>query len=220
MTSANTSFPRLLTEIDELTRLDHTFLTSDDRCFFLGEYTARGGFSHSATNNLIHNLKKPMDRRGTSQWRWKERAIGEAAAALNFAFGNATLAGITFVPIPPSKARTDPMYDDRMVQVLRGIRPGLDVRELMVQHASRAAVHETEKRARPDEMVGQYQVVEALAAPVPSMIAICDDMVTTGCQYRAMRTVLGQRFPEAEFFGLFLARRVPQAIEFMPVIDE
>jgi predicted amidophosphoribosyltransferase len=186
----------------------------------MGEYTARAGFSHSATNNLIHNLKKPMDRRGTPQWRWKEYAIREAAAALNFAFGDATLAGITFVPVPPSKVRSDPMYDDRMVQVLGRVRPGLDVRELVVQRGSRAAAHETDRRARPEEMVAQYQVVEALATPAPAMIGICDDMVTTGCQYRAMRTVLAQRFPQAEFFGLFLARRVPQAIEFGPVIDD
>jgi hypothetical protein len=76
MTSANSSFPRRLTKIDELTRPDHSFLDGEDSCYFLGEYSARQGFAHSATNNLIMNLKKPMDRRGTSQWQWKERAIG------------------------------------------------------------------------------------------------------------------------------------------------
>src|SRR4051812_23832349 len=104
MTSASSSFPRLLTEIDELTRPDHSFLTGADRCFFLGEYTARTGFSHSATNDLILNFKKKMDKRGTNQWVWKERAINSAAEALRHAFGGATLQGITFVPVPPSKA--------------------------------------------------------------------------------------------------------------------
>ena len=40
-------FPDRFTEIDELTRPDHSWLTDDDRCYFLGEYTARQGYSYS-----------------------------------------------------------------------------------------------------------------------------------------------------------------------------
>ena len=116
MTSAGSSFPRRLTEIDELTRSDHSFLGPSDRCFFLGDYTARKGWSHSDTNQLILNLKIPIDLRGTNRWYWKGRAIIDAAAALNQAL-NGPLAGNTFVQIPPSACRTDPAYDDRMVQV-------------------------------------------------------------------------------------------------------
>lgn len=218
MTSASTSFPRLLTEIDELTRPDHSFLTNDVRCFFMGEYTARAGFSHSATNNLIQNFKKPMDRRGTNQWRWKEKAIQDASVALNAAFGSASLGGVTFVPIPPSKAKSDPMYDDRMLRMLQGVRQGLDIRELVVQRASRAAAHDTEARPRPEEMAALYSIDETLCDPTPATILICDDMLTTGCQFMAMRAVLSARFPAAEIFGVFLARRAPQAVEFDPIV--
>lgn len=214
MTSASTSFPRLLTEIDELTRPDHSFLTNEVRCFFMGEYTARAGFSHSPTNNLIQNFKKPMDRRGTAQWRWKDKAVQDASAALNAAFGNASLAGMTFVPIPPSKVKADPMYDDRMVRMLHGVRHGLDIRELVVQRANRAAAHDTEDRPRPETMAAQYMIDETLTAPAPATILVCDDMLTTGCQFMAMRSVLSARFPQAQIFGVFLARRAPQAIEF------
>jgi len=214
MTSANSSFPRLLTEIDALTRPDHTFLTEADRCFFLGDYTARQGFSHSATNNLILNFKKKMDKRGTGQWVWKERAIQEAARALRHAFGGATLEGITFVPAPPSKATADPMYDDRMVRMLRMMGPQLDVRELVLQAQSTPSAHESDDRLRPDELAELYAIDETVSAPAPTSIAICDDVLTTGCHYRAMHAVLSARFPAAQFFGLFLARRVPQPIEF------
>ena len=60
MTSAST-FPQRLTKIDDLARPDHFYLTADDECYFLGEYTARKGFAFSPTNQLILNFKKSMD---------------------------------------------------------------------------------------------------------------------------------------------------------------
>ena len=74
-------FPSNLTEVDPLTRPDHSYLTGDDECFFLREYTARKGFAHSDTNNLVINLKKPMDRKGRTEWRYKGIAIRNAARA-------------------------------------------------------------------------------------------------------------------------------------------
>lgn len=217
MTSVTSSFPRLLTEIDQLTRPDHSFLDVSDRCFFLGEYSARQGFAHSATNSLILNFKKPMDRRGSNQWIWKERAISEAAGALRHAFGNADLNGITFVPVPPSKAKTDPLYDDRLIRMLTTmgkLGAPIDLREMVLQPQSMPAAHERDDRLRPAELAVSYAVDETKAAPVPTAIAICDDVLTTGCHYRAMQEVLADRFPAATFFGLFLARRVPQSLDF------
>ena len=40
MTSGST-FPNRLTEVDDLTRPDRSYLTEDDHCYFIGEYTAR-----------------------------------------------------------------------------------------------------------------------------------------------------------------------------------
>jgi hypothetical protein len=51
-------------------------------CYFLWEYTAGGGFAHSATNSLILNLKKSMDRRGRPEWPYKEQAIAMAGNGL------------------------------------------------------------------------------------------------------------------------------------------
>ena len=58
------TFPHRLTRIDALARPDHGYLTEDDHCYFIGEYTARKGFAYSASNNLLLNFKKGMDRRG------------------------------------------------------------------------------------------------------------------------------------------------------------
>jgi hypothetical protein len=59
-----------------------------------------------------------VNKRGTAQWKYKERAIGEAAAAFLTALTGDLLNALTLVPIPPSKAKTDPLYDDRLVQML------------------------------------------------------------------------------------------------------
>jgi hypothetical protein len=53
----------MLTKIDDLTFPDHYRLDSTDECYFVGEYTARAGYSYSATNDLVHNLKKGMERK-------------------------------------------------------------------------------------------------------------------------------------------------------------
>ena len=87
MTSGAT-FPQRLTKVDELIRPDHSYLTADDTCYFLGEYSARKGYAFSPTNQLVLNFKKPVDRRGRPEWVHKERAIAAAAAAFRVAQGS------------------------------------------------------------------------------------------------------------------------------------
>jgi hypothetical protein len=210
MTSAGTYLPRRFTQIDDLTRPDHSYLTAEDVCYFLGEYTARKGYAFSKTNDLILNFKKPMSKRGTSQWSYKAWAIDYAAKALRAALDDRDLDAITFVPIPPSKAKDDPLYDDRVLQMLRAVRPQppLDIRELLVQDRSTAAAHESETRPTPRELEDLYQIDRRLLAPTKE-IAIVDDVLTTGLHFRAMKTHLQRVFPDVKIMGLFLARRAP-----------
>ena len=120
MATSKGSFPRRATAVDKLTRPDHYYLAEDDQCAFIGEYTARAGYQHSETNQLILNLKKGMDRRGRPEWRYKEAAIKEVERALEAVLSDWALNDCTFVPMPPSKTRDDPAYDDRMVQAIQG----------------------------------------------------------------------------------------------------
>ena len=208
-------FPQVLTRIDELMLPDHVYLDEEDTCFFLGEYTARRGYAFSATNQLIFNFKKDMSRRVyPAEWRYKDLAIQEAAAAFRNAINPGFLDQVTFVPIPPSKARNDPEYDDRVTRMLHQIRsnPPIDVRELVVQTVSTDPVHDSEDRLSPDQIVAIYGIDEALTTPdVRSGIMIVDDVLTTGSHFRAARTMLSERFPSAHIAGMFIARRVPEA---------
>ena len=215
-TSGDTSFPSRLTKIDELTRGNHHHLDAGDECLFFGDYTARKDWSYSATNKLILNFKKPVSRRGKPEWRYKAQAVSAVANAFSTNIGKA-FGAITLVPVPPSKLKTDPEYDDRMMDMLRALRaPGgmvPDVRELVVQTIPMPAAHETANRPPPGEWEKVYAVDEILAKPDPQWIGIIDDLLVTGCRFRAMSSVLRRRFPTARITGLFIARRVPEAID-------
>ncbi len=214
MTSDST-FPQRLTKVDDLARPDHYYLTATDDCYFLGEYTARKGYAFSTTNQLILNFKKPVSARNTPQWKYKERAIGEAAAAFRTALTGDLLNALTLVPVPPSKAKADPLYDDRLLRMLNAIRPkpAPDIRELIVQRANMAAAHEQAIRPKPDEIAANYTLDPALRTPPPQAIGLFDDVLTSGAHFRAASGVLQQAYPGVRIIGLFIARRVPEAID-------
>ena len=215
-TSGDTSFPSRLTKIDELTRGDHTFLEAGDECLFFGDYSARKGFAHSATNGVIANFKRPVKYRGTPSWKYKVREINAVAQAFSANIGSA-FGSLTLVPVPPSKLKTDPEYDDRMMDMLRALRApaGItpDVRELVVQTKPMPAAHDSANRPPPAEWEKVYAIDEGLAQKTPTWIGIIDDLLVTGCRFRAMSNILRRRFPEARITGLFIARRVPEAID-------
>ena len=205
-------FPDNLTEIDELTRPHHVYLTTDDECLFLGEYTARRGYAHSVTNQLLINLKKPMDRRRLPEWPYKGNAIRRAARAFRNAINEEELRKATFVPVPPSKAKNDPMHDDRMVKMIRAMDQTnpVDCRELVVQAESMAAAHESDIRPGPDELCARYSVDQSLIEPQPTFIIVVDDLITTGAHFTAAKRVLRGVFPAVSVVGYFVARRVPE----------
>ena len=209
MVTSKRNFPRHATLVDELTRRDHYYLDETDNCVFIGEYTARAGYQHSQTNQLILNLKKGVDRRGLREWRYKELAITRAARTFEAVLTNEALDEWTFVPIPPSKARSDPAYDDRMSRVVQTIRPSrpVDARELIVQTETMDAAHDRDDRPGPREIAALYRIDETLTAPKPTALVVVDDVLTTGAHFKAAQSVLQTQFPGVPVYGLFVARR-------------
>lgn len=205
--------PTRLTKIDELTRPDHTFVEPEDECYYLGDYTARRGFAFSDMNNLINNLRKPMDRRGRPEWRHKESAILTSGRMLREALSEDWLVAATLVPIPSSKTRDDAEYDDRLPQILQEIARGrqLDIREVVVMTRNVPQSHLAEARVSIPELIESMSVDEASAQPEPRSIGIFDDVLTTGRHFKAVQTVLHERFPNVPIVGVFVARRVPDA---------
>jgi len=201
-------------KIDALTLPDHSYLDGSDICYYAGDYTAGENHAFSQTNQLIFNFKKSVDKRGTSQWQYKERAIIESASILRSAINPQSY--ITLVPVPPSKTIDDPMYDDRVQRMASLMCNGnnLEVRELVTQRVSTEPAHLSTSRPAPHNLISNYVIDESLTEPAPTTIIILDDVLTTGCHFKAMKAVLSRRFPDVTIYGLFIARRVPKAVDF------
>jgi hypothetical protein len=196
--------------IDDLLRPLYPHLTAADQCYFLREYTAGRGYAGSETNHLILNLKKPPDRRGRPEWHYKERAIEQVAREFRASVNLSALRRVTLVPMPPSKAKSDPLYDDRMLEVLRAVdvEGQLDIRELLRCAASMPAAHVTAARPTVAQLIANFVVDDTLTNPTPTSIALIDDVLTTGAHFVAAKTLLTARFPGVPIRGLFVARRV------------
>jgi len=200
-----------LTQIDALTRAQHHYLRREDEVFYFVEYTARQGYTYGPGNQLITNFKCEVNQRETPRWAFKVDAINLVGQGIAECMNPRALQGTTFVPVPPSKTHDDPAYDDRCVEALRAASRfaghAIDVRELVVQVESTPASHESEARLHAEELIANYRIDDALAAPPPRDIVVFDDVLTTGSHFKAMQHVLKERFPDIAVRGLFIARR-------------
>ena len=86
-------------------------------------------------------------------------------------------------------------------------KPPLNVRELIVQMVSTEPVHANDVRLKPEEIEELYQVDEASLGSMQELIAIVDDVLTTGAHFRAAKSILSNPFPKTPVVGLFIARR-------------
>lgn len=197
-------------KIDGQNRSDHYNLTADDECFFLYEYTSGRNYSFSETNRLISNLKKRPSLAGTAQYQYKTMAVQFCGQVFGEAMSPDWLAVGTLVPVPPSKAHSDPEYDDRILKICGAIPTAhpIDIRDLVVQTRSLPADHESSTRRSIENLLEVYRIDETKAALPPQSIAVVDDVLTNGTHFRAMKTILKSRFPNVPVVGLFIARRV------------
>jgi hypothetical protein len=201
-----------LQQIDETNRHDHHYLTPEDECYFLYEYTAGAGWQHGTTNQLIHNLKKKKTDRGS---QYKPGAINQCSRDFSATINEQWLSESVLIPVPPSKIKADPGHDDRISQICRAVRkPGApDVRELIEQIESTEAFHEGQ-RLKPHELRANYCFNEAHFNNLPASVGVVDDLLTTGSHYRAVKDMILERAPNCRVIGFFVARRaIPSAFE-------
>jgi len=175
---------------------------------FFGEYTARAGYGHSSTNQLIHNLKKKPELRGTPQWRWKEAAIADAGRAIARNVRADVLARTAIVPIPPSKTPQHPDYDDRMARVARAVGPQVDVRDALYTAVERDPAHVGQNHRDPIALRATLALRPDLLANPPGHVLLLDDVLTTGCSFTVCKAMLAEVWPDTRIIGLFVARRV------------
>ena len=201
-----------LSRIEGVFLSDHSSLEPDDYCYFLGEYTSGRSYEYGRTNSLISNFKKSPDKKGGSEWQYKEEAIRKIAEAFRKSLPSAWLRKVTLVPIPPSKTQKNPLYDDRMTRTLEMLSQqssnALDVRELIKQSESRKADHESSLRQSIDDLIENYYIDQYLVYPEPEEIALFDDLLTTGKHFKAAQSILRKQYPSVKTRGIFVARRI------------
>lgn len=214
-------FNQRLREIDDLTRGSHPYLLSTDVVLYWREYTPGKGYKFSDVNQFISNLKKSPTR-PSNELYWKDQDIGRAAGYFSRALSHDWLRIATLVPIPSSKHRDHPEYDDRMTRICRRIKTAvpsdrIDVRELVRVTESIEPAHVRKAAGRPRPTVAEieavYEINEDIAAPTPTVIGLFDDVLTNGTHFRAMSNVLTARYINVPIVGIFVARCVHPPIE-------
>ncbi len=177
-----------------------------DDCFFARDFSVRCGFAASECNQLIHNFKKPPDRRQNQyEWRYKIKAIKQFAQELS-----QILDGEFHVAfMPTSKRRGDDGYDDRFDQLaarLTQIVPAQQVVEPVRAARSRDAAHAGGRRT-VDEIYQSFEYVEY--EPLDNnCLVVVDDVVAAGTHFTAYKRMMRRHHPNLTINGVFWARAV------------
>lgn len=156
-----------------------------------------------------------MDKIERNEWKYKEKAIKKIAKILISLKQWNQLKEFTWIPVPPSIEKSDPMHDDRLIQTLKIVKekgPALDYRELVQIKKSRSPAHQTvDPRPNSEDHYFNFIINESLieSPTVPEKTIIYDDVITTGSSYKAMKRALREVYPNSEIIGLFIARTVP-----------
>lgn len=202
--------PIKLQKIDESLLPEHSCIESTDRCYFVGEYASGRGFNHSEMNQVINNFKKPMDRKELPEWYYKEQAILKIAYWIASTTSWDKLKTGTWVPMSPSKTKSDPHYDDRLCKVLlrmKEIEGSLDIREFLLAKTNREAAHNPGAvRPRVEDHIKNFTLDDSQKNPKPRAIILFDDIITSGAHFKAAQTIIQKEFPEVPVIGLFVAR--------------
>ena len=196
-------------------------------CYYLMT-RKRGGYDASDANSKISNLKKSPACKGQPQWRYKELAIEEFAHDIQGLFNNLPpnqLDHIALVPIPPSKELSDPLYDDRIVQVCTKAAQGSGLRfaDLLHNKSSVDSYHTSSKQRTVEDIIQNLYI----AAPIPNNIRaifLVDDVLTTGAHFAACKDVLQKAYQNTygvnlPISGIFWAKQEYIPPSFNPRIE-
>ena len=211
------NFPRIpkrFSILDETNWNEYCYIELSE-CFYIWERMshlwkpgARPDYSKYPTNGFISNFQIPVTCKTENTYRYKHKiaAMKYAAQALSELLPSEWRDAGCFVPIPPSKVKSDKEHDSRLLKALKAVKPPLaDVRVLVLQKQN---ADPKQKGVRPEDRAENYYINEEEAAPEPQVIFVFDDVLTTGSHFKAMKMVLSDRFPDAQVYGIFLARAV------------
>ena len=160
--------------------------------------------------SMIMNFKKPLNQKGQGHFKYKGIEIDRIAKHFKTAIPELSSPDTILVPIPPSKSRSHPDYDDRGVRLLQRFcegRPHEDIRDMISSRQTVVASHDRQDRPRPEEILENLELDPKQCVDQKPRIVLFDDLITTGAHFKACKELLTPAFPNSTIEGLFIARR-------------
>jgi predicted amidophosphoribosyltransferase len=152
-----------------------------------------------------------VGRRHLPEWKYKEVAINRISELLietvpSFLKNKDT----TFVPIPPSKTKCNPEYDDRLIQVLFKYKQkysDANLKELLFIKQDVIAVHTSSRKRDVNALFQNLGIDKKACADITKNVVLFDDVITTGAHFKACKRAI-EHIPGVErVIGIFVARR-------------
>lgn len=215
-------YPEKLSRISQdIIRAEYCHLEEESCCYYFGEYMAREGDSNEV-NQFIYNYKKlPSHKvKHPLAYRYKKEAIGRTTRALVDCLSQSLDPGIRtiLVPIPGSKDKKHPEYDDRNSLTLKRTTSELEklgfeieTQEAIINTKSRTASHSTCNRPSLEELQTTLVLAEDLVYASEEetiLVVLFDDVLTRGSHFTTSCNLIKQWLPSAEVAGVFIARTI------------
>jgi hypothetical protein len=190
------------------------FIALGDCCYFAREYVSKGDVRDYPTNSLIQNFKKPPDRKGKPEWKYKQDAIRQFARELSDLLPD----GAVIAHVPTSRPPTSPQYDSRFEEafaVLRRHRPSIVFDQPISIRRDLGSAHAGELARSPDLIARNLDWKGFLR--VPERLFIVDDVVTSAAHFAAFRDLVREHHADIDLIGVFWARCIRKdEIEVVP----
>jgi len=185
-------------------------LNADDNCFYYRDYQASGGYQASESNQLVFNLKiaPQVETENSARWKHKLNAIEQCVFDFEQFFDSfirtnkSLLIGV--IPIPPSKVRSDPEYDDRMMVVANRLSDKyqqIDAHDAFERKASATPLHLGGTRRVSDAK--DSMVLSDIQLDRYDVVFVIDDVITTGTSFVAYKELINECYPSLVVAGLF-----------------
>jgi predicted amidophosphoribosyltransferase len=205
-------------KIDESDWLAHCLDAANSNLFYGRIYTKGQGYKYSKTNQLILNLK--ISPRDSHRLTHKRKAIEQFAEEVIDLCEQLSQPNRLYylIPIPPSKSKTHPEYDDRIEQVARLIEAkfqNVTCLPLLFSQYDSQSSHTSNAHRNPQEIYQSIAVDSNLCSiyQAGGRFIVIDDVLTSGAHFSAARQHLIETYPEANISGLFWAKTEEHYIE-------
>lgn len=185
---------------------------SDFWLFHARLYTSQGSYSVSKTNQLIKNFKiSPSE---THRLHYKRSATTVFVREVTeFLRTGARLADSVsaIVPIPSSKARSDPEYDNRVEEVAKRIADTferIDYLPLLETTTTRDSLHGGTNARSKEALYQSMSAAPSLTGRRYDFVFILDDVLTSGASFSAVYQHVSENLivDTAKIIGIFWAK--------------